>query len=78
LLGTTFALVALSASIAGITAGTADAMPREGSCARIYQTMSDSIDMAQAAYAQGDQAGVDSWMAVYESASANYDRYCNS
>jgi hypothetical protein len=74
LLGTTFTLVALSASIAGVTAGTADARPREGSCAAIYQTMSDSIDMAQAAYAQGDEAGSDSWMAVYNAASANYDR----
>jgi len=26
--------------------------------------MSDSADMAQAAYAQGDEAGGDSWMAV--------------
>jgi hypothetical protein len=37
--------------------------------------MSDSADMAQAAYAQGDEAGGDSWMAVYNAASANYDRW---
>jgi hypothetical protein len=77
LLGTTFALVALSASIAGITAGTAHAVPREGSCIRIYQSMSTSLDMAQAAYADGDQASYDYWMSSYEIGSANYDRYCN-
>ena len=64
-------------SIAGITAGAAHAMPRETTCAGIYKAMDTSIDMAQAAYADGDQASYDYWMDSYWKASANYDRYCN-
>jgi hypothetical protein len=78
LLGTAFATLALSASIAGITAGVADAKPREVNCTGIYQVMSDSADMAQAAYSQGDEAGGDSWMDIYSRASRNHDRYCLS
>ena len=59
------------------SAGSAGAVPREPSCVRIYQTMSDSVDMAQAAYSQGDEQGVNSWMDIYYRASANYDRYCH-
>lgn len=77
-LGTTFAMLALSVSIAGITAGVADAKPREVNCAGVYQVMSDSADLAQAAYAQGDQRGGDSWMKQYYAASRNHDRYCLS
>lgn len=74
LVGTALSFVALSASIAGVTAGVAEAAPRPGQCAGIYQNMSDAIDIAQAAYAQGDEAGVDSWMEMYEAASATYKR----
>jgi hypothetical protein len=77
LLGTTFALAALSASIAGITAGAASALPREGvRCAGSYQTMSDSLDLAQAAYAQGDYAASDDWMKTYDAASRFYSTNC--
>jgi hypothetical protein len=78
LLGTTFALLALSASIAGVTAGTADARPIAGSCDAIYQSMSDSADMAQAYYADGDEAMGDSWMRIYWMASRNYANKCSS
>jgi hypothetical protein len=85
LAGKAVAAVVLSASAVGgigavavVTAGTADAMPREAQCIVIYQVMSDSADMAQAAYAQGDEAGGDSWMDIYFGASQNHDRYCLS
>jgi hypothetical protein len=77
MLGATFAFVALSASIAGITTGVADAKPREVNCTGIYQAMSDSADMAQAAYAQGDHAAAASWERQYWRASKNYSRYCH-
>jgi hypothetical protein len=62
--------------IVGLTA-TANAVPREPNCIVIYQTMSDSADMAQAAYSQGDERGGDSWMDIYWRASSNHDRYCH-
>jgi hypothetical protein len=68
---------ALSASgVVGLSA-TANAVPREPNCIAIKQTMSDSADMAQAAYSQGDERGGDSWMDIYWRASANADRYCH-
>jgi hypothetical protein len=62
--------------VVGLTA-TANAVPREPNCIAIKQTMSDSADMAQAAYSQGDERGGDSWMDIYWRASANADRYCH-
>jgi hypothetical protein len=77
LLGTTFALAALSVSIAGITAGTASALPREGpSCAGSAQTMSDSLDMAIRAYDQGDYAAQDDWLKTYYTAERFYSTNC--
>jgi hypothetical protein len=76
LLGTTFALAALSASIAGITAGTASALPREGTCAGSAQAMEDSLDMALAASAQGDYAASDDWMKTYYTAERFYSTNC--
>ena len=76
LLGTTLAFAALSASIAGVTAGAAEARPREINCIAIAQAMSDSVDMAQAYYADGDEAGGDEWLDQYYKASRNHDRYC--
>lgn len=78
MLGTTFATLALLASIAGITAGTADAKPREVNCIGVEQVMTDSLDLAHAAYSQGDQRGGDLHMRQYASASKNYARYCLS
>jgi hypothetical protein len=60
-----------------VLAATANAVPREPNCIAIKQTMSDSADMAQAAYSQGDERGGDSWMDIYWRASANADRYCH-
>lgn len=76
LLGTTFALAALSASIAGITAGSASALPREGTCAASAQVMEDSLDMAQAASAQGDYAASNDWLKTYDAAQRFYSTNC--
>jgi hypothetical protein len=78
LLGTVFATLALSASIAGITAGVADAKPREVNCIVLNQVADASWDVAQAAYAQGDDAAGDSHFADYLAAQENIDRYCLS
>jgi hypothetical protein len=75
------AAATIAAALAGPSAvlltATANAVPREPNCIAIKQTMSDSADMAQAAYSQGDERGGDSWMDIYWRASANADRYCH-
>jgi hypothetical protein len=72
------ATLAAALSVSGVVASaTANAVPREPNCVVIYQTMSDSADMAQAAYSQGDERGGDSWMDIYWRASSNHDRYCH-
>jgi hypothetical protein len=68
---------AIAVPVAGLTAATAGAVPREPNCIAIKQAMSDSADMAQAAYSQGDERGGDSWMDIYWRASSNADRYCH-
>ena len=72
------AAAALSATIAipgvvGLTAATANAKPDR--CAAIWDAMSDSLDFAQAAQAQGDTAQANEWMDTYNRASANYSRF---
>jgi len=54
LLGKALAVVALSASLAGITAGTASAKPK---CELIAAAWVDAIDLSYAAYVQGDNVG---------------------
>jgi hypothetical protein len=75
--GATLAAALAAPGVVGLTAATATAVPREPNCIVIKQTMSDSADMAQAAYSQGDERGGDSWMDIYWRASANADRYCH-
>lgn len=74
--GATLAGALAVTGVVGLTA-TANAVPREPNCIAIKQTMSDSADMAQAAYSQGDERGGDSWMHIYWQASSNADRYCH-
>ena len=50
---------------------------REPNCVAIYQTMSDSADMAQPRIRRATSAGGDSWMDIYWRASSNHDRYCH-
>ena len=73
----TMAVAAAAVGVVGLTSATANAVPREPNCIAIKQTMSDSADMAQAAYSEGDERGGDSWMDIYWRASANADRYCH-
>lgn len=73
------AVSALTAAIAapavvGLTAATANAKPDR--CAAIYQAMSDSLDLAQAAHTAGDAAGEKEWTDTYYRASRNYARMC--
>jgi hypothetical protein len=75
------AAAALSASVVGgvgaiglVAAGTANAMRDQ--CAIIQQTWDDALDMYDAAYAQGDYAGADSWLDVALAAQRNYHRVC--
>jgi hypothetical protein len=71
--GAMLATIAVPA-VAGLTVATANAKPDR--CAAIYQAMSDSLDLAQAAHAQGDTANENDWMRTYYTASRNYARMC--
>ena len=75
LLVATVAAAGLSA-IAVVGAPESSAKPRNGNCANSYQTMSDSADIAQAAYAERDEKAGDDWMRTYFAASRFYNRYC--
>lgn len=76
LLSAAIAFVALAVSIAGITAGTADAKPRELNCLQIGRNIDQSYNLAIRAKAQGDQAGYNQWMDLYHRGQEKYDRYC--
>ena len=67
---------AIALAVAAMTAAPANAKPRESNCAGIATAMDTSIDMAQAAYADGEEREGDSWMRIYWNASANWKRYC--
>jgi hypothetical protein len=75
------AAAALCASAVGgvgaiglVAAGTANAMPDQ--CARIQQSWDTALDMYDAAYAQGDYAGADSYLDIALAAQRNYRRVC--
>jgi hypothetical protein len=63
LLGTTLALVALSASIAGITAGTADAVPNNP-CANARASLRGVTLQVNDAHRSGNQSEIQFWRSV--------------
>lgn len=71
------AAIALSVSLVGISAGVAEAVPRESSCLAIHENMGVSLHMAYGSYLDGDTAAGDWWMEVYDRGKRAYDRYCH-
>lgn len=65
-------------AVVGLTAGTANAKPREGSCYAINQAKESSLHMANVARDQGDTKAARMYMQDAARASANYQRYCVS
>lgn len=71
------ATIALPAAV-GLTAGTANAVPREINCVAIAQAVDDYMYVAGMAYDQGDIKAGDDHMKSAHVANANYNRYCLS
>ena len=75
------AAAALSATITvpavlGLTAGTANAKPRNINCIVIGQVIDDHIALAAVAYDQGDDAAAQDHLKTARLAQSNYSRHC--
>jgi hypothetical protein len=62
--------------VAGLTAGTANAVPREINCRGMAQAHQSSTHVAEGAVAQGDYYAAYQHFSDAAAAKQNYDRYC--